>query len=81
MQHWTMYEAKDKFSELIDKALAHGPQVVTKRGEEVVVVLSAEEYDLLRKTETSLVHFFRISPLVGVILDLVRDKTKHSPEM
>ncbi len=75
VQQWQLYEAKNKFSELIDKALAQGPQVVTRRGKEVVVVLSTEEYRRLRKTEPSLVDFFRRSPLAGVELDLGRDKT------
>lgn len=75
VQRWPLYEAKNKLSELIDKALANGPQVVTRRGEEVVVVLSTKEYGRLRKTELSLVDFFRSSPLVGVELDIERDKT------
>ncbi len=75
MQHWTMSEAKNKFSELVDKTIAHGPQVVTKWGKEIVVVISAEEFDRLRTAETSLVDFFRNSPLLGVKLDLVREKT------
>jgi len=75
VQQWQLYEAKNKLSELIDKALAQGPQVVTRRGKEVAVVLSTEEYRRLRKTEPSLVDFFRSSPLAGVELDLGRDKT------
>ena len=75
VQHWKLYDAKNKLSELIDKALAQGPQVITRRGEEVVVVLSTEEYGRLKKAEPSLLDFFRSSPLVGVELDLKRDKT------
>ena len=75
VQHWSLYEAKNKFSEVINKALAQGPQVITRRGEEVVVILSKEEYKRLQKTENSLVDFFRSSPLVGVEPDLERDKT------
>jgi len=74
-QHWKLYEAKNKLSELIDKSISQEPQVVTRRGEEVVVVLSTEEYGRLRKTELSLVDFFRSPPLMGVELDLERDKT------
>ncbi len=74
-QHWKLYEAKNKLSELIDKSISQEPQVVTRRGEEVVVVLSTEEYGRLRKTELSLVDFFRSPPLMVVELDLERDKT------
>lgn len=75
VKRWQLYEAKNKFSELVDKALGEGPQVVTRRGEEVVVVLSKEEYGRLEKSQSGLVDFFQNSPLVGVELDLERDKT------
>ena len=41
---WQLQEAKQKFSELARRALEEGPQVVTRRGEEVVVVIPAEEF-------------------------------------
>ena len=41
---WRLQDAKQKFSQLVRRALEEGPQVVTRRGEEVVVVLSAETY-------------------------------------
>jgi len=75
LKQWPLYEAKNKFSELIDKALSQGPQVVTRRGEEVAVVLSSKEYERLKKSELGLVAFFRSSPLIGIELDLERDKT------
>lgn len=72
---WQLQEAKNKFSQLVNEALARGPQVVTRRGEEVVVIISREEYGRLKKSQSSLVEFFRQSPLVGVELDLERDQT------
>ena len=39
-----MQEAKQRFSELVRRAEREGPQVVTRHGEEVVVVVPAEEY-------------------------------------
>jgi antitoxin Phd len=41
---WLLQEAKQKFSELARRALEEGPQVVTRHGEEVVVVVPAEEF-------------------------------------
>ena len=41
---WQLQEAKQRFSELVRQARAHGPQVVTKHGEAVAVVVSIEEY-------------------------------------
>lgn len=72
---WQLQEAKNKFSQLVKEALAKSPQVITRHGEEVVVILSKEEYDRLKKSQTGLVEFFRQSPLVGVDLDLERDQS------
>ena len=72
---WQLQEAKNRFSELVNKVLNEGPQVVTRRGEEVVVIVSNEEYQKLLKSQSSLLEFFRKSPLVGVELELERDQS------
>lgn len=72
---WQLQEAKNRFSEVVDRALSEGPQRVTRRGQEVVVILSIEEYTKLQKSKSNLLEFFRNSPLVGVELDLERDKS------
>lgn len=41
---WQLQTAKQRFSELVERALRDGPQVVTRRGEEVVVVVSTDDY-------------------------------------
>ena len=46
---WQLQEAKQKFSELVQRALNEGPQVVTRRGEEVVVVVSTSEFQSLTR--------------------------------
>jgi len=60
---------------IYDKAISEGPQRVSRRGEEVVVILSIEEYNNLQKSKNNLLEFFRNSPLVGIELDLDRDKS------
>ncbi len=73
MQHtWALQEAKNRFSELVEQALHDGPQVVTRRGKETVVVLSIEAFHKLTAKQESLVTFLRNSPLAGVELDLER---------
>jgi antitoxin Phd len=72
---WQLQEAKNRFSELVNKALDEGPQVVTRRGEQVVVIVSNEEYNQLLKSQSSLLEFFRQSPLVGAELDLERERS------
>lgn len=71
---WQLQEAKNRFSEVVDEALAHGPQTVTRHGREVVVILAAEEYRRMKQPKNSLFDFFQKSPLVGVDLDLSRNK-------
>ena len=71
---WQLQEAKAKFSNLVDKAKNSGPQIVTKHGEEAVVVLSAAEYRKLLKPKLSLFEFLQGSPLAKVELDLERNK-------
>jgi antitoxin Phd len=41
---WKLEDAKAKFSELVRRANAAGPQHVTVRGQEEAVVLSARDY-------------------------------------
>ncbi len=41
---WQLQEAKQRFSELVRKAESEGPQVVTRNGREVVVVVAADEF-------------------------------------
>ncbi len=72
--HWQLQEAKNKFSNLVDKAQNKGPQVVTKHGKDAVVVLSIEEYKKLIKPKKTLVAFFQSSPLANAKLNLHRNK-------
>ncbi len=44
---WTLQDAKNKFSAVVDAAMAGTPQQVTRRGKPAVVVLSADDYQHL----------------------------------
>ena len=48
---WQLQEAKQRFSELVRRAEREGAQVVTRHGEDVVVVVPAEEYRRMRERE------------------------------
>lgn len=50
---WQLQDAKQRFSELIRAALSEGPQVVTRHGEEVAVVIDIAEYHRLRGDEAA----------------------------
>ena len=51
MGDWPLQDAKNKFSELVNAALAGEPQRVTRRGQPAVVVLAADEYERLCRLE------------------------------
>jgi prevent-host-death family protein len=70
---WQIQEAKAKFSELVQKAIDEGPQTVTRRGRGVVVVLSAEEFDLMTKRQIDLKDL--LPYLAPDEVDLERDKS------
>jgi antitoxin Phd len=74
---WQLQTAKARFSEVFRLARTEGPQRITRQGKEGVVMISDEQYHQLAGRShqpKSLVQFFRESPLVGVELDLERDK-------
>ena len=72
---WQLQEAKNKFSEVVDEAIKQGPQIITKRGVETVIVLSYAEYRKVMLNQKRLSDFFRESPLAEVDLDLKRDRS------
>jgi len=42
--NWQVQTAKQRFSELVERAVTEGPQIVTKHGRETVVVVEIGEY-------------------------------------
>lgn len=75
--HWKFRNAKAHFNEVFRRARLEGPQHITKKGHDGVVMLSEEQYErLVRRSQqpVSLVQFFRKSPLVGFDLNLDRDR-------
>ena len=61
---WQLQDAKNRLSELVDRALAEGPQVITRRGRDTVVVLSCENYDGLARRPGKLIELLRKAPKV-----------------
>jgi prevent-host-death family protein len=62
---WSVAEAKARLSEVIDRALSDGPQIITRKGRKTVVVVSAEEWERKTKRAGNLAEFFAGSPLRG----------------
>jgi antitoxin Phd len=77
LKSWQVQTAKARFSELFRLARTEGPQLITRQGKDGVVMMPVEQFQQLSLRSgqpQSLVQFFRESPLVGVKLDLERDK-------
>ena len=70
---WKLEDAKARFSEVVRHAQADGPQRVSVRGRDAVVIVSVEDFDRLTRLEPRqpFVAFMESLRLEG--LDLMRD--------
>jgi prevent-host-death family protein len=71
---WTVAEAKAKFSEVIDRAQAGGPQLITRHGRKSVVVVAVDEWERKTRRVGNLAEFFAASQLRGSGLKVRRRK-------
>ena len=74
---WPVADAKAHFSEMIDRALSEGPQVVTRKGKRTVVVVPVEEWERRSKRQGNLAEFFAASPLRGS--ELKTERSREAP--
>lgn len=52
--HWQIQDAKQRFSEMIRAVVHEGPQVITRHGEDVAVVVDISEYRRLTRPAVDL---------------------------
>jgi prevent-host-death family protein len=71
---WTLAEAKNRFSEVVKRALAEGPQRVTRHGDDAVVVVAQQDYDRLTGARRDFKAFLFEGPDFDQ-LDLTRDRS------
>lgn len=79
MTGWALQDAKGRFSELVDCARSKGPQLVTRRGKDAVVVVAVEQFRQFVRAqgEDDIVTFFRNSPLADLDASWIeRDRDK-----
>jgi antitoxin Phd len=83
MTAWQIQEAKNKLSELIDRALTEGPQVITRHGIEVAVVMPFSGYKKLTTRSQRLGDFFMSSPLrkSGIVIERDKQATLRDIEL
>jgi prevent-host-death family protein len=73
---WQVQEAKQRFSELL-RAAADEPQVVTRHGEAIAVVLDIAEYRRLKGERMSFTEFLLQEPLVGIDFEIERESIER----
>jgi prevent-host-death family protein len=71
---WRLADAKNRFSELVNRALVEGPQRVLRR-DDVVVVVAEREYEKLTGTRPSFKEFLLGDGPDLEGLDLARDRS------
>ncbi len=71
---WSLQDAKNRFSEVVNQAIQEGPQIVTRHGRETAVVISMEDYLSKTAPKNDLVDFFRSSPLAAEGVEMERDR-------
>jgi len=69
---WSLADAKAHLSEVVESALKKGPQVITRHGRKVAVVVSAEEWERKSQRQGTLADFFAASPLRESGLEIER---------
>ena len=71
---WRLAEAKNRFSEVINKALSEGPQQVVRR-DDTVIILSKKDYEVLTGKQSGFKDFLLNQTPKLDDLELSRDKT------
>ncbi len=62
MAAWQVQHAKARFSELLEATARHGPQVVTRRGVEMAVMIPIDEWRRLQQASRPSLKALLLSP-------------------
>lgn len=78
--HWKLEDAKARFSEVVRRAREDGPQRVTVRGHDAVVVMSVEQFDRLapEKPRAGFLEFMESLHLGGLDLEREPDRGRDA---
>jgi antitoxin Phd len=71
---WQLHDAKDRLSELVERAITSGPQFIAKGSRPVAVLLSADEYETLApcRSRPKLVDILLRCPVPGFLIEKTR---------
>ena len=70
---WQLQTAKQKLSEVVDRAVAEGPQTITRHGREAAVVVSVQDYRRLTGGDGFKDYLLSGPTLEGLDLERARD--------
>ena len=71
---WKLTDAKNKFSQVVDRALQEGPQKVTRRNKAVIVV-ALEDFERMSGKRTGFKEYLRRAPSLNGV-SLKRDHSR-----
>jgi antitoxin Phd len=71
---WQLQDAKNRLSEVVDQAARSGPQIITRRGVETAVVVSAADWAKLARQRRPLIEVLRRAPRIPDGLDVTRSR-------
>jgi prevent-host-death family protein len=72
---WQVQEAKQRFSEVLRRVHDDGPQIITRHGEEVAIIIDMSEYRHSQEKKPNFDDFLRSAPFPDDFDELIqRDK-------
>jgi antitoxin Phd len=71
-KRWQLQDAKNRLSHVVDQAQREGPQIITRRGVDAVVLISAEEWQRRTGKPSRLIDVLRRAPRVPGGLSVTR---------
>ena len=78
--NWQVQDAKAKFSEFLNACLSHGPQIVTRRGEEAAVLVPIEVWNQMKNGARPTLKSWLLASGPKAEIDLpARGKSKRRP--
>ena len=77
--HWQIQEAKQRFSEMIRAVTSKGPQVITRHGEDIAIVIDVSEFHRLTRAAVNLTDVLLGGPkvddsIIGVFAEIEAER-------
>jgi antitoxin Phd len=80
MDSWKLRDAKARFSEVVERALHDGPQIVTRHGENTVVIVAYRDFVGTEPTQ-DFKDFLMSIPRLGLEIKPSRRRPRRTTEL